>query len=79
MRFVCLFGNNIFLYQVEVKRTVPREDMEVKGIMKTKKIFVGGLPASLTNGVVVEPFFFILCCNVIKLLSPFDYMVKHCR
>lgn len=40
----------LFPYQVEVKRTVPREDMEVKGVPKTKKIFVGGIPASLTDG-----------------------------
>lgn len=56
----------IFFYQVEVKRTVPREDMEVRGIIKTKKIFVGGLPASLTNGVVVEPSLLILCYKAIK-------------
>ncbi|KAL9323021.1 hypothetical protein ACSQ67_011074 [Phaseolus vulgaris] len=29
---------------VEVKRTVPREDMEGIGVLKTKKIFVGGIP-----------------------------------
>ncbi|CAN4089106.1 unnamed protein product [Withania somnifera] len=34
---------------VEVKRTVPKEDMQVKGAPKTKKIFVGGLPLSLTE------------------------------
>ncbi len=33
-----------------MKRTVPREDMEVKGVPKTKKIFVGGIPPSLTDG-----------------------------
>lgn len=57
---------NIFFHQVEVKRTVAREDIEVKGIIKTKKIFVGGLPASLTNGIVVEPSLLILCYNDIK-------------
>lgn len=35
--------------QVEVKRTVPREEMPKAGI-KTKKIFVGGIPTSLTEG-----------------------------
>lgn len=49
-----------------MKRTVAREDIEVKGIIKTKKIFVGGLPASLTNGIVVEPSLLILCYNDIK-------------
>ncbi|PON96168.1 Splicing factor-like protein [Trema orientale] len=34
---------------VEVKRTVPREDLEAKGASKTKKIFVGGLPRYLAN------------------------------
>ncbi|KAK6914742.1 RNA recognition motif domain [Dillenia turbinata] len=34
---------------VEVKRTVPREDMQVRGVSKTKKIFVGGIPPSFTE------------------------------
>ncbi|CAA6671665.1 unnamed protein product [Spirodela intermedia] len=34
---------------VEVKRTVPRESMQTRGGSKTKKIFVGGLPTSLTE------------------------------
>lgn len=33
-----------------MKRTVPREDIQVKGVLKTRKIFVGGLPLSLTEG-----------------------------
>ena len=37
-----------------MKRTVPREDMEFKGATKTKKIFVGGIPPSLTSGIVVQ-------------------------
>lgn len=40
----------LFPHQIEVKRTVPREDMEVKGVSKTTKIFVGGIPPSLTDG-----------------------------
>ncbi|KVI05909.1 Nucleotide-binding, alpha-beta plait [Cynara cardunculus var. scolymus] len=36
---------------VEVKRTVPREDMQVnRGVSRTKKIFVGGIPLTLTEG-----------------------------
>lgn len=39
------------IYQVEVKRTVPREDVQGRGgVSKTKKIFVGGLPLSLNEG-----------------------------
>ena len=36
--------------QVEVKRTVPREEMTTKDGPKTRKIFIGGLPPSLTEG-----------------------------
>lgn len=44
---------------VEVKRTVPREDMQqqqVKGVFKTKKLFVGGIPVSFTEDEMKEYF-----------------------
>ncbi|XP_019196236.1 PREDICTED: heterogeneous nuclear ribonucleoprotein 1-like [Ipomoea nil] len=41
---------------VEVKRTVPREDMPLRGVSKTKKIFIGGIPISLTEGGLKEYF-----------------------
>lgn len=50
----------LFPNQVEVKRTVPREDTDYKGVSKTKKIFVGGIPPSLTNGIVVQQKILIL-------------------
>lgn len=53
MHFVSIIQ---FVDQVEVKRTVPKEDMQVKGAPKTKKIFVGGLPVSLTEGIIKNEF-----------------------
>ncbi|XP_057978482.1 heterogeneous nuclear ribonucleoprotein 1 [Malania oleifera] len=42
---------------VEVKRTVPREDMQqVKGVLKTKKIFIGGIPPSFSEDELKEYF-----------------------
>nr|GME09347.1 heterogeneous nuclear ribonucleoprotein 1-like [Ipomoea batatas] len=41
---------------LEVKRTVPREDMPLRGVSKTKKIFIGGIPISLTEGGLKEYF-----------------------
>ncbi|MED6125467.1 hypothetical protein PIB30_068777 [Stylosanthes scabra] len=41
---------------VEVKRTVPREDMEVTGVFRTKNIFVGGLPQFFTDNELKDYF-----------------------
>ncbi|EAZ37394.1 hypothetical protein OsJ_21732 [Oryza sativa Japonica Group] len=41
---------------VEVKRTVPREEMSSKDGPKTRKIFVGGIPPSLTEDKLKEHF-----------------------
>lgn len=40
--------------QVEVKRTVPKEDSQVKGVSKTRKIFIGGIPPSFTEGSITS-------------------------
>lgn len=41
--------------QVEIKRTIPKGSAESKDF-KTKKIFVGGIPAVVTEGLHVELF-----------------------
>ncbi|KAL5211762.1 hypothetical protein ABZP36_022609 [Zizania latifolia] len=41
---------------VEVKRTVPREEMSSKDGPKTRKIFVGGLPSSLAEDELRDHF-----------------------
>ena len=38
-----------------MKRTVPREDMEVVGVLRTKKIFVGGIPPFFSDGIANQP------------------------
>lgn len=52
---ICVYSD-ILSHQVEVKRTVPREDMHTQvKVVRTKKIFVGGIPLSLTEGNNTNP------------------------
>jgi hypothetical protein len=46
---VYLLRTSLFI-KVDVKRTVPRAEMSSKDGPKTRKIFVGGIPPSLTEG-----------------------------
>jgi len=41
--------------QVEIKRTIPKGAAPLKDF-KTKKIFVGGLPSALKEGISVFPW-----------------------
>nr|GMC94605.1 heterogeneous nuclear ribonucleoprotein 1-like [Ipomoea batatas] len=50
---------------VEVKRTVPREDTPFRRESKTKKIFVGGIPPTLTEGrCMAGVYIFFNICNL---------------
>jgi hypothetical protein len=40
----------VFCLQVEIKRSIPRENMDLIKGPKTKKLFVGGLPSSVADG-----------------------------
>lgn len=37
-----------------MKKTVPREDIGTRGVIRTKKIFVGGIPPSLTESNIAR-------------------------
>lgn len=76
-----MMAKSVFFYQVEVKRTVPREDMEGVGVLKTKKIFVGGIPQFFTDGIVNLPyhFFQIIWDNGNWCISSSDHNELHCR
>jgi len=51
---VCCLSRHSFLLcleQVEIKRTIPKGAAQTNDF-KTKKIFVGGIPTTLTEGLL---------------------------
>lgn len=51
----CLFMMSLIcILQVEIKRTIPKGAAPLKDF-KTRKIFVGGIPTSLTEGALCLP------------------------
>ena len=77
----CQFHSKIS-EQVEIKRTIPKGAAESKDF-KTKKIFVGGIPTSVTEGLASNFFYFlifglgpIIFILVVLLLSPVIVVVE---
>ncbi|KDP40755.1 hypothetical protein JCGZ_24754 [Jatropha curcas] len=62
---------------VEVKRTVPREDMEVKGVVRAKKIFVGGIPPALSEDDLRD--YFSVYGNIIEHQIMLDHKTGRSR
>ncbi|KAH6790106.1 RNA-binding family protein [Perilla frutescens var. frutescens] len=63
---------------VEVKRTVPREDMQGRGgVSKTRKIFVGGLPLSLTEDDLRD--YFSAYGNIVEHQIMLDHKTNRSR
>ncbi|KAK7271978.1 hypothetical protein RJT34_28291 [Clitoria ternatea] len=62
---------------VEVKRTVPREDIEVVGVLKTKKIFVGGIPQFFNDDELRE--YFSPYGNIIECQIMVDHITGRSR
>ena len=52
---VCSLKSRSLKMQVEIKRTIPKGAAPLKDF-KTKKIFVGGLPSALKEGIFVFPW-----------------------
>lgn len=50
-KFLISFG--MVLGQVEIKRTIPKGSAQSKDF-KTKKIFVGGIPSAVTEGIFLS-------------------------
>ena len=54
------FASSFLALQVEIKRTIPRGSMSSSNEIKTKKIFVGGIPSTVDDGRTLGSFIIIL-------------------
>ena len=63
--------------QVEVKRTVPREEMTTKDGPKTRKIFIGGLPPSLTEGRCLLKMKYLYILLILRRFKLSDELKDH--
>ena len=63
--------------QVEVKRTVPREEMTTKDGPKTRKIFIGGLPPSLTEGRCLLKMKYLYILLILRRCKLSDELKDH--
>ena len=63
--------------QVEVKRTVPREEMTTKDGPKTRKIFIGGLPPSLTEGRCLLKMKYLYILLILRRYKLSDELKDH--
>ncbi|WCJ39505.1 RNA-binding (RRM/RBD/RNP motifs) family protein [Euphorbia peplus] len=62
---------------VEVKRTVPREDIDTRGVVRAKKIFVGGIPPVLTADELKE--YFSIYGNIVDYQIMLDHNTGRSR
>lgn len=67
--FFDLQNFGIFFFQVEIKRTIPKGSADSKDF-KTRKIFVGGIPTTMTEGNIV-PF-----CSILILTSSIVWQLQ---
>lgn len=60
-----------------MKRTVPREDTPFRRVSKTKKIFVGGIPPTLTEGRYIAGIYIVF--NICNLKHIVISKLNYCR
>lgn len=57
--FCCSIINTEKFEQVEIKRTIPKGQGQSKDF-KTKKIFVGGIPSAVPEGMIYLTLLYVL-------------------